>query len=96
MPVWDFICPRCRVIHMSYFTTYEASERAEVWCPNPNCQPKSLATCRMVKQVSAPAFIVKGFSAKNGYAKERIPGDLATTCTEYKEPDSKHWVKTKR
>ena len=71
MPVYDFRCPRCGVIQMMLFPTYDESERQVVWCHNTTCtQVMPGGRCRMEKVLSATAFAIKGFSAANGYSKE--------------------------
>ena len=72
MPIYDFKCVRCGATKEVSFPSFEASEHTSVWCDeNEECVPAvHNAVCMMVRQVSASAFSVKGFSAANGYAKE--------------------------
>lgn len=60
MPLYDFKCPHC------------AQVRQDVIVPSWNDAVRThmeRCTCgaEMLKQLAAPAFVVNGYNAKNGY-----------------------------
>ena len=67
MPLYDFKCPRCGALKTIYVQSV-TSIPMHIWCENVDGGCSGLQ--QMVRQPSAPAFIVTGFSAKNGYSKE--------------------------
>lgn len=54
---FDFECPRCEVV----FEAKADVETDRIECPHCGCPYAG-------KKPSAPAFVVKGYNAKNGYA----------------------------
>lgn len=68
MPMYEFQCVRCgNVVTVSL--PVNARDTQSVWCRNEHCTPAVPGgVCRMQRQPSAPAFVVKGFNAKNGYS----------------------------
>lgn len=69
MPLWDFKCQRCGAIKEVSAPSLAHVEEHSVWCDSPDCKPAIPGgVCRMVRQVSAPNFTVKGFNADNGYS----------------------------
>lgn len=59
MPLWDFLCPTCKITTELMFPSYDAS--CDATCP----------TCKtpLVRQPAAGGFVVHGYSAKNNYSK---------------------------
>lgn len=54
MPLFDFKCGECATVREVFI--------------NPSISAPKCCGKKMTKQLSAPSFVVKGFSAKNGYS----------------------------
>jgi putative FmdB family regulatory protein len=61
MPTFDFKCPKCG--HKWEANVFIPVNDAVIQPTCPQCKGEG------EKQPSAPSFIIKGFSAKNGYSK---------------------------
>ena len=66
MPYYDFECPDCHMVVTKRLTFQEIDQQEQhqtkYFCTA--CPTKVV----MVRQPSAPSFVVKGFNAKNGYS----------------------------
>lgn len=68
MPRYDYKCERCGTVR-EVIATFAETEKKAFYCRNKNCSPTiSGGCCRLVRQPSAPAFTISGFSAANGYS----------------------------
>lgn len=61
MPRYDYVCPECGQ-EREVYVPFEESQRTTIICKL-HC-----GNVEMVKKPSAPAFVVKGFNARNGYS----------------------------
>lgn len=70
MPVYEFRCERCGRISNVSLSVDERDAHA-IYCEHPDCRPvKPGGKCRMVRQPSAPRFVINGYNEANGYSKE--------------------------
>ena len=72
MPQWTFKCNDCGRLEDRWFATFDemhAFEQVHHSCkPNPKT---GRCVGKMVRQVSAPAFKIEGYSYANGYSKDK-------------------------
>ena len=61
MPCWDYHCENCGAVQALWFTNWERAQEAA-----PHC---TLCNHAMTRVTSVGSFVIKGYSAKNGYAK---------------------------
>lgn len=72
MPQWDYKCDTCGRVETRWFATHqEMIDREQSTTP---CKPNPTKKCagKLVRQASAPAFSVKGYSAENGYSNKGV------------------------
>ena len=69
MPTYDYRCPRCGARHTLH-TSYAEADRQRYCGTVAPRDSNYWGLCRgeLERQPSAPAFVVKGFNAKNGYS----------------------------
>lgn len=61
MPRFDFLCPVCQEVRMDVYISTADVTAPRVVCPH--------CGAPMVRKPAAPAFVVNGYNAKNGYSK---------------------------
>ena len=63
MPIYDYRCPVCKQVK----TALSRDEPVRCYCTS-SAQIGDMSSVAMTRLPSSPAFVIKGFSAKNGYS----------------------------